>query len=227
MIEKFTKDLVSEIKVKRLRKTIYDEIVDHLYLSKEDYIKPGLSEEEAEMNALKDFGNKEEVVEYFNEVYQKQKFIDFLLKLSIVIMVLYILISYTKAYQKRHDPNYFFNGLNIVERRVINEKIKQNHYIYKYKEVVLLKDGRIYLYYTKHKVNPLNRYVTENNIINNNITSLVHVPDFDDYEIAGNIFRPIYINTEGVLEIEESQIPEVLEITFDDHQAYKIDLKGK
>jgi glycopeptide antibiotics resistance protein len=61
-IELFLKKITSELETDdQTRCDVYDELHDHLQMSKRTYIENGLSEEEAEQKAVADFGKSKEI----------------------------------------------------------------------------------------------------------------------------------------------------------------------
>lgn len=65
--ERFLKQLISQLDAdEQTKRDIYDEISDHLELSKRSYIDAGYSEAEAEQRALADFGGSKKVGRQLN-----------------------------------------------------------------------------------------------------------------------------------------------------------------
>lgn len=227
MIEKYAKALSSKVEVRRMRENIYNEILDHLTLSKEDYIEAGFNQQEAEELAIKDFGDEDEIIDSLNTVHQKPKLLDHLLKLSIVVMVLYIVIPNIKAYEKPEDNRQLFNPGNAKEIVYIDEEIRHKRYIYNFKKAALLFDDNVYVYFTKRRTNPFNRYAVEDYPINDNMFFTSYLPDFEDgVLIEGNIFSAV-TTKEGLLMIKDKkEIPKTIELTFSDNITYSLELGG-
>ena len=56
-IDDYLKEVASQVRVKRIRKNLTDELRDHLELQKSDYLAEGLNEEAAEARAVQEMGD--------------------------------------------------------------------------------------------------------------------------------------------------------------------------
>lgn len=103
MIDNFADNLCQKIEYRKYRKLIKNEILDHLYLTKDNYLKMNYDDAEAEDKAIADFGDPDEIIEDFNHIYKKPGFLYRLLQLSAIAMFLFLVVSFNNASVRREN----------------------------------------------------------------------------------------------------------------------------
>ena len=95
-INEFLNSVCEQIKYKPIRKSISKELENHIEESKENYIKEGLKEKEAEEKAIIQMGSAEEIGKNLNKIHKPK--LDWKLILITIVMLLFgFLIAFTKT----------------------------------------------------------------------------------------------------------------------------------
>ncbi|MDB5053545.1 MAG: VanZ-like protein [Bacilli bacterium] len=95
-IEMFLKKIISELETDdRSRCDVYDELHDHLQMSKRTYMENGLSEKEAEQKAIADFGKSKEIGKELQKSMYPNR--DIFLIFGWILFIPYILSVFIKT----------------------------------------------------------------------------------------------------------------------------------
>lgn len=95
-INEFLNSVCEQIKYKPIRKNIAKELENHIEESKENYMKDGLKEKEAEEKAIIQMGNAEEIGKGLNKIHKPK--LDWKLIIIVLIMMCFgFLIAFTKT----------------------------------------------------------------------------------------------------------------------------------
>ncbi len=94
--EDFLNKVSEQIKYKPIRKDICEEMKSHINDIKEEYIKNGLNEKEAEVKAILQMGDAEEIGKKLNKIH-KNKFDWKLFIIAIILLSFGFLISYVRT----------------------------------------------------------------------------------------------------------------------------------
>ena len=113
-IKEFLNTVCEQIKYKPIRNSISEELKNHIEESKENYIRDGLEEKEAEEKAIVQMGNAEEIGKKLNKIH-KPKLDWKLLIILIVLLGFGFLVAFTRASNIVSDG---YNNNNYIERYV-------------------------------------------------------------------------------------------------------------
>ena len=102
-IEEFIQTICDKIKYKPVRAEIKNELYEHIIEEKENYIKEGLTESEAEEKAIQNIGTPEEVSRGFNKIYKRKLDIKLLI-IFVALVAFNILLIVTNG--KSRDARY-------------------------------------------------------------------------------------------------------------------------
>ena len=97
--EDYLNSICKKIKYKDKRKSIYDELETHIEETKNEFIRLGFSNEQAEEQALKEMGDSNEIAKSFNKIYKVH--IDYL-SIIIILILLFTNIFITNMLVKEH-----------------------------------------------------------------------------------------------------------------------------
>lgn len=86
-IKDFLNDVCKEIKYNPVKKPISEELEQHIQDIKDDYIKDGIQEREAEEKAIKQMGNAQDIGKRLNKVHKPK--LDWKLLILILVLVAY------------------------------------------------------------------------------------------------------------------------------------------
>ncbi len=86
-IKNFLDDVCNEIKYKPVKKSIREELEQHIQDIKEDYIIKGMQEEKAEQKAIEQMGQAKDIGKRLNKVHKPK--LDWGLLIPIIILVIY------------------------------------------------------------------------------------------------------------------------------------------
>lgn len=95
-IKEFLNSVCEQIKYKPIRKSISEELEDHIEESKENYMQEGLEEKEAEEKAINQMGDAEEIGKRLNKIH-KPKLDWKLVIITLIMMCFGFLIAFTKT----------------------------------------------------------------------------------------------------------------------------------
>ena len=111
-IKEFLNIVCEQIKYKPIRNSISEELKKHIEESKENYIKEGLDEKEAEEKAITQMGDAEEIGKSLNKIH-KPKLDWKLLIILIVLLGFGFLVAFTRA---SHIVSDEYDTANVIER---------------------------------------------------------------------------------------------------------------
>ena len=111
-IKEFLNIVCEQIKYKPIRNSISEELKNHIEESKENYIKDGLDEKEAEEKAITQMGDAEEIGKSLNKIH-KPKLDWKLLIILIVLLGFGFLVAFTRASSIISDG---YDTANDIER---------------------------------------------------------------------------------------------------------------
>lgn len=95
-IKEFLEHICQQIKYKPIRGEIAQEMENHLKETMENFVSEGLSEEEAEQQAIKQMGNAEEIGKKLNQIHRPK--LDWkLLALTVIMLIFGGLVTFTRA----------------------------------------------------------------------------------------------------------------------------------
>lgn len=110
-INEFLDAVCNDIRYVPIRKEIRSELYEHIIEDKENYIKSGLNEIDAEKQALQNIGNPIDISKQFNHIYRKKLDIKILL-ISGFFILLNIILLFTIFLKSRQD--YIFLSTNLI-----------------------------------------------------------------------------------------------------------------
>ena len=111
-IKEFLNIVCEQIKYKPIRNSISEELKKHIEESKENYIKEGVDEKEAEEKAITQMGDAEEIGKSLNKIH-KPKLDWKLLIILIVLLGFGFLVAFTRA---SHIVSDEYDTANVIER---------------------------------------------------------------------------------------------------------------
>ncbi len=113
-IDNFVNLVCNNIKYSPIKKDLKEELYEHIIEEKNKYIENGINDEEAEIKAINNMGEPEEISKEFNKIYKKN--LDWkILLIFIVLMLINILLIITIANDNEKDSQYLIrNVLYIV-----------------------------------------------------------------------------------------------------------------
>ena len=98
--EDYLNSICKKIKYKDKRKSIYDELETHIEETKNEFIRLGFSNEQAEEQALKEMGDSNEIAKSFNKIYKVH--IDYL-SIIIILILLFTNIFITNMLEEAEN----------------------------------------------------------------------------------------------------------------------------
>lgn len=98
-IKEFLNSVCEQIKYKPIRNEIAEELENHINETKEDYIKNGIHEEEAEEKAIMQMGEPEKIGKRLNKIHKPQMNWQLLI-LTIILLEFGYLVSYVDGTDK-------------------------------------------------------------------------------------------------------------------------------
>lgn len=112
-INNFLNSICDNIKYYPIRESVRTELCEHLLEEKEQYIKSGLDNENAEIQAINNFGSPEEISTNFNKIYRRQ--LDWkLLIIYILLISINILLTISIAINKNIDIEYTIRNTSYI-----------------------------------------------------------------------------------------------------------------
>lgn len=98
-IKEFLNSVCEQIKYKPIRDEIAEELKNHINETKEDYIKNGIHEEDAEEKAIMQMGEPEKIGKRLNKIHKPQMNWQLLI-LTIILLEFGYLVSYVDGTDK-------------------------------------------------------------------------------------------------------------------------------
>lgn len=214
MIENYINSIVSQIKRKSVRKQIRNELLDHLTCAQENYRLLGMSEKEAQAQAISEFGDKETLIQSFNQIYPKLQLFDVILW-AVLASLSYVFISNFSSYL--FDNKIYIDEVlkqeNITQTIPLNHTFQIDNRIYTIDKAIIRHDN-LYLHFTYKKEKILMRYepYTKLSECNNKPCEFTaHFP-FSNEEEG---FYHLNNAREGFIKIKgENKVPQNLNLTL-------------
>lgn len=112
-INNFLNSICNNIKYSPIRESVRNELCEHLLEEKEHYIKSGFDNENAEIQAINNFGSPEEISTNFNKIYRRQ--LDWkLLVIYVLLISINILLTISIAINKNIDIEYTIRNTSYI-----------------------------------------------------------------------------------------------------------------